>query len=203
MVDQPTTGVSMYAVKCIAGGRPRILHRNLLLPLQGRIRQESGVGGEGGSDSEGEDETPKVARLPCERRTTKLHVNPTQQVDTSVVLSDKNTHQILQLVVQPLLTSHPPLMGTFNLSLMCLILRSPYHLIRQPIMCPLILNQIVTLIVKVLHKLPQEEVSEAPKVHFPCAMGKNIYIAQLSQNCQNPQGINKPCMSPVTNGIEL
>ena len=44
VVDQPTPGVPIYAVKCIAGGRPRVLHRNLLLPLQGRIRQENGVG---------------------------------------------------------------------------------------------------------------------------------------------------------------
>ena len=44
VVDQPTPGVPVYAVKSIAGGRPRVLHRNLLLPLQGQIRQEDGVG---------------------------------------------------------------------------------------------------------------------------------------------------------------
>ena len=44
MVDQPTPGVPVYVVKSIAGGRPRVLHRNLLLPLQGRIREESGQG---------------------------------------------------------------------------------------------------------------------------------------------------------------
>ena len=78
-------------------GRPRVLHRNLLLLLQGRIRQEGGVGGKGGSDSKDKDETPKVARTPCERswRTTKPHVNATQQVDTSVVLSDENTHSMM------------------------------------------------------------------------------------------------------------
>ena len=56
MVDQPTPGVPVYAVKSIAGGRPRVLHRNLLLPLQGRVRQEGGVGEEGCSDSEEEEE---------------------------------------------------------------------------------------------------------------------------------------------------
>ena len=44
VVHQPTPRVPVYAVKSIAGGRPRVLHRNLLLPLQGRIRQEYGVG---------------------------------------------------------------------------------------------------------------------------------------------------------------
>ena len=38
VVDQPTPGVPVYVVKSIAGGRPRVLHRNLLLLLQGRIR---------------------------------------------------------------------------------------------------------------------------------------------------------------------
>ena len=96
MVDQPTPGVPVYAVKSIAGGRPRVLHRNLLLPLQGKIRQEGRVGEEGSSDSECEDETPEVARTPSRRSrgTTKPHVDPTQQVDTPAVLS-KDTHSEL------------------------------------------------------------------------------------------------------------
>ena len=38
-----------------------------------------------------------MARTPCERprRTTKPHVNPALWVDTSVVLSDENTHSML------------------------------------------------------------------------------------------------------------
>ena len=64
VVDQPTPGDPVYAVKSIAGGRPRVLHRNLLLPLQGRIRQEGRVGEEGSSDSKGEDEMSEVARAP-------------------------------------------------------------------------------------------------------------------------------------------
>ena len=56
MMGQPTPGIPVYAVKSIAGGRPSILHRNLLLPLQGRIRQEGGVEEEG--TSEGGDEIP-------------------------------------------------------------------------------------------------------------------------------------------------
>ena len=91
VVDQPTPGVPVYAVKSIAGGRPMVLHRNLLLPLQGRIRQEDGVGEEGSSDSEGEDGVPEMARVPSRRsrRTTKPHVDPTQLVDTPVVLSEE------------------------------------------------------------------------------------------------------------------
>ena len=42
VVGQPTPGVPVYTVKSAAGGRTRVLHRNLLLPLQGRIRQEEG-----------------------------------------------------------------------------------------------------------------------------------------------------------------
>ena len=64
MVDQPTLGVPVYTVKGVAGGRTRVLHRNLLLPLQGRVRQEGGIKGEDISGSEGEkeggDEMPKV-----------------------------------------------------------------------------------------------------------------------------------------------
>ena len=33
----------MYKVECVAGDRTRILHRNLLLPLQGKIRQPGGL----------------------------------------------------------------------------------------------------------------------------------------------------------------
>ena len=44
MVDQPTPGIPVYVVKSITGDRPRVLHRNLLLPLQGRLRQEGAAG---------------------------------------------------------------------------------------------------------------------------------------------------------------
>ena len=38
VVDQPTPGVTVYTVQGFAGDRTRVLHRNLLLPLQGRVR---------------------------------------------------------------------------------------------------------------------------------------------------------------------
>ena len=65
VVDQPTPGVPVYVVKSIAGGRPRVLHRNLLVPLQGRMRQDGTTGEESNpdSDSEGEaSETLKATR---------------------------------------------------------------------------------------------------------------------------------------------
>ena len=52
VVGQPTPGVPVYTVKSVAGGRTWVLHRNPLLPLQGRIRQEDGMRREDISDSE-------------------------------------------------------------------------------------------------------------------------------------------------------
>ena len=91
MVGQPTPGVPVYTVKSVAGGRTWVLHRNLLLPLQGGVRQPGGTEGEGISGSEDEeedrDEMPKVARAPRERprRTTKPKSSPTQQREASLV----------------------------------------------------------------------------------------------------------------------
>ena len=67
-MDQPTPGIPVYAVKSLAGGQTKVLHRNLLLPLQGRLRQEGETVGEGVTDSEEEEEekavTPCVTRAP-------------------------------------------------------------------------------------------------------------------------------------------
>ena len=69
----------------VAGSKTRVLHRSLLLPLQGRVRQQGGIKGEGITDSEDEeeggDEMPKVARAPKGRPTrgTKPKASPTQQ----------------------------------------------------------------------------------------------------------------------------
>ena len=68
VVDQPAPGIPVYTVKSLTGGQTKVLHRNLLLPLQGRLRQEGETVGEGVTDSEGEEEekavTPCVARAP-------------------------------------------------------------------------------------------------------------------------------------------
>ena len=68
VIGQSTPGVPVYAIKSIAGGRTRVLHRNLLLPLQGRIKQEGEIVEEGVTDSDEQEEAravmPKVARVP-------------------------------------------------------------------------------------------------------------------------------------------
>ena len=98
MVDQPTPGVPVCVVKSIAGGRARVLHRNLLLPLQGRIRQEGGTGEESSPGSESEGETHEAARTTCgrPRGTRQLHVNSTKKRGAPVHLSGDS---------QPTLTS--------------------------------------------------------------------------------------------------
>ena len=66
VVDQPTPGIPVYTVKSLTGGQTKVLHRNLFLPLQGRMRQEGETVKEGVTDSEEEEEeraeTPQVAR---------------------------------------------------------------------------------------------------------------------------------------------
>ena len=81
MVDQPTPGIPVYVVKSIAGGRPRVLHRNLLLPLQGRLRQEGATGEGSNPDSDSEGETPEPPQVPCGRPRRARQVNPTEKRD--------------------------------------------------------------------------------------------------------------------------
>ena len=106
MVGQSTTGVPVYNVKSVAGDRTRVIHRNLLLPLQGRIRQQDGMRREGISDSEDEveegDEMAKVARTPCgrPRGSTKAKASASQQKeasskDASADLSGQILHSLL------------------------------------------------------------------------------------------------------------
>ena len=70
-------------VKRVAGGKTKVLHRNLLLSLQGRIRQTGGTVEEGVTDSDEEKEgravMAKVARVPkgSPRVSTKPQVSPT------------------------------------------------------------------------------------------------------------------------------
>ena len=56
VIEQPTPGIPVYKVKCIAGGRTRVLHHNLLLPLQGRLRQAEEQVGRNTPDPEEEEE---------------------------------------------------------------------------------------------------------------------------------------------------
>ena len=88
VVGQPTPGVPVYSVKSVAGDKTKVLHRNLLLPLQGRVRQTGRLVEEGITDSDEEEEggavLPKVARVPKGRPrvTTKPQASPTPLIQT-------------------------------------------------------------------------------------------------------------------------
>ena len=80
----------MYEVECVARGRTRILHRNLLLPLQGRIRQPSGLEVEDlqnpDEEEDADDVMPGVTRAPqvrARRRNTIPQSSLTQHVKAS------------------------------------------------------------------------------------------------------------------------
>ena len=94
VVGQPTPGVPVNTVKSLAGGKTKVLHRNLLLPLQGRIRQEGETVEEGVTDSDEEKEgravRPKVARAPkgSPRVTTKPQGSPTPAEPSASTLTD-------------------------------------------------------------------------------------------------------------------
>ena len=87
VVDQPTPGVPVYVVKSIAGDRPRVLHRNLWLPLQGRMRQEGVTGEESSPDSESEGEASGTPKATCGRPRRASHVNPTKKRDAPPLTS--------------------------------------------------------------------------------------------------------------------
>ena len=86
VIGQPPPGIPVYKVECVAGGRTKILHRNLLLPLKGQIRQPGSLEVEDlqGPDQEEDEEDgmPGVTRAPqvqVGRRNTTPHSSPTQQ----------------------------------------------------------------------------------------------------------------------------
>ena len=87
VVDQPTPGVPVYVVKSIVGGRPRVLHRNLLLPLQGRNRQEGVTGEESSPDSESEGEASETPKATRGRPGRTSHVTSTRKRGAPVHLS--------------------------------------------------------------------------------------------------------------------
>ena len=101
VIGQPTPGIPVYKVMCVTGGRTRILHRNLLLPLQGKIRQPGGLEVkdlQNPDEKEDEDDVmPGVTKAPqvrARRRNTSPQSSPTQHVkesgkDTSADLKSK------------------------------------------------------------------------------------------------------------------
>ena len=82
VIGQPIPGIHVYKVECVAGGRTRILHRNLLLPLQGKIRQPGGLEVEDlpSPDEDEEDGMSGETRAPqvrARRRDTTPQSSPT------------------------------------------------------------------------------------------------------------------------------
>ena len=55
VVGQPTPGVPVYTVKRTVGDKTKVLHRNLLMFLQGRIRHTGETVEEGVTDSDEEE----------------------------------------------------------------------------------------------------------------------------------------------------
>ena len=64
VIGHPNPGIPVYKVKRVAEGRTRVLHRNLLLPLQGSIRQQGGQEVEDLQSSEEEEEESRIPGVP-------------------------------------------------------------------------------------------------------------------------------------------
>ena len=85
VIEQPNPGIPVYKVKCIAGGRTRVLHHNLLLPLQGRLRQSGGQVGIDTPDPEEEEEedsglpgVPQAPQVQAGKGPSPSQTKPTQ-----------------------------------------------------------------------------------------------------------------------------
>ena len=93
VIEQPNPGIPVYKVESVAGGRTRVLHRNLLLPLQGRIRQPGGQEVEDlPSPEEEEDEDSGMPGVPMapQVRTRRRHVSPQSKPTQHMVASDQD-----------------------------------------------------------------------------------------------------------------
>ena len=86
VIEQPIPGIPVYKVKCIAGGRTRVLHCNLLLPLQGRLRQAEEQVGKDTPDPEEEEEEdgwlPGVPQAPQEETGEGVFTSPSHTYTT-------------------------------------------------------------------------------------------------------------------------
>ena len=93
LIGQPNPGIPVYKVESVAGGRTRVLHRNLLLPLQGRIRQPGGREVEDlPSPEEEEDEDSGMPGVPkaSQVRERRRHVSPQSKPTQHMVASDQD-----------------------------------------------------------------------------------------------------------------
>ena len=90
VIEQPTPGIPVYKVKCIAGGKTRVLHHNLLLPLQGRLRPSERQVGIDTSDPKEEEEedsglpgVPQAPQVQAGKGPTPSQTKPTLPSDAS------------------------------------------------------------------------------------------------------------------------
>ena len=90
VIEQPTPGIPVYKVKCIAGGKTRVLHHNLLLPLQGRLRQLKRQVGIDTPDPEEEEEgdsglpdVPQAPQVQAGKGPSPSQTKPTQPSEAS------------------------------------------------------------------------------------------------------------------------
>ena len=90
VIWQPSPSISVYEVKSVAGVRTRVLHCNLLLPLQGRLRQPGGQEVEAPQGPEEEEEedsglpgVPKTPQVRTEKRPGSPQEKPTQHMEAS------------------------------------------------------------------------------------------------------------------------
>ena len=99
VIGQTNPGIPVYKVESVAGGRTRVLHRNLLLPLQGRIRQPGGQEVEDlQSPEEEEDEDsgmPGVSRAP-QVRARRRNVSPQSKPTQHMKASDQDASAVLK-----------------------------------------------------------------------------------------------------------
>ena len=98
----------MYKVESVAGDRTRVLHRSLLLPLQGRIRQPGRQEVEDFQSPEEEDEdsgmsgVPRAPQVKARRRNVSPQSKPTQHMkasdeDASADLKSRGSSEFRQL----------------------------------------------------------------------------------------------------------
>ena len=85
VIEQTTPGIPVYKVKCIAGVKTRVLHHNLLLPLQGRLWQSEGQVGINTPDPEQEEEedsglpgVPQAPQVQAGKGPSPPQMKPTQ-----------------------------------------------------------------------------------------------------------------------------
>ena len=93
VVGQPTPGNPVYTVKRVAGGTTKVLHRNLLLILQGWVRQAGGSVEEGITSSDEEEERGNV--IPQVDRTFKGRPRVTTKPQTSPTSVEPNASSLI------------------------------------------------------------------------------------------------------------